>query len=180
MLTRTISTTQPRDGSPPRILRRTLPTPAIADGLLKQAPGASTPTLALAPPAIEPRILVAGANSAQGLMIRRALEIDGCEVETCSGGAEAVHMLMESPPDLMLVNAPLRDGSAAALLRFMRARGETADLTCMVIVATGESHDVASLYDAGADLVITRPTELDLLSRRVAAALSRRPVALAV
>jgi hypothetical protein len=44
-------------------------------------------------------------------------------------------------------------------------------------VAAGESHVVASLYDAGADLVITRPTELDLLSRRVAAALSRRPLA---
>jgi DNA-binding response OmpR family regulator len=124
-----------------------------------------------------PRILLAGGNATQALMIRRVLEIEGCEVVPCEDGREAVLSLVEERPDLVLINAPLRDGSAVEFLRFLRERPMTASLACMVIVPAGESHIVASLYDAGADLVITRPTELDLLSRRVTAALRRRPLA---
>ena len=52
-------------------------------------------------------------------------------------------------------------------------------MTCMVMTAPGDANAIAGLYDAGADFVITRRTELDLLSRKVAAALARRPLALA-
>jgi CheY-like chemotaxis protein len=126
----------------------------------------------------EARILLAGGDAAQARMIRRALEIDGCEVVPCATGPEAVSSLLLETPDLILVNAPLREGTAGALLRWARARPATADVSCLVIAPAGAPHVVASLYDAGADLVITRPTELDLLSRRVAAVLARRPLAL--
>jgi two-component system, OmpR family, phosphate regulon response regulator PhoB len=122
--------------------------------------------------------VLAATEAAQGLMIRRALEIDGCGVIVCASGREAVLSVIEARPDLMIINAPLRDGSAVALLRWTRSREATVDLPCMVIVPKSEAHVVASLYDAGADLVITRPTELDLLSRRVAATLARRSLAL--
>lgn len=126
----------------------------------------------------QPRIVLAATEAAQGLMIRRALEIDGCGVIVCTSGREAVLSMIEARPDLLLINAPLSDGSAAALLRWTRSREPTAHVPCIVIVPKGEAHVVANLYDAGADLVITRPTELDLLSRRVAALLSGRSVAL--
>lgn len=126
-----------------------------------------------------PSVLVAGADEAQVLLLRRTLEIDGCDVLSCPSGTEAVRLLLTGTPDLILVNAPLSDSSASALLRWVRARPQTSDVSCMAIVGSAEPHVAASLYDAGADFVITRPTELDLLSRRVTAALSRRPLELA-
>ena len=123
------------------------------------------------------RVLVAGADAAQGLMIRRTLESDGYAVQSRASGREAVLALVAAPVDLLLVNAPLHDGSAAALLRWTRSRRGSAATTCMVMVPPGDAQVVAALYDAGADFVITRRTELDLLSRKVAAVLARRPLA---
>jgi DNA-binding response OmpR family regulator len=124
-------------------------------------------------------ILLAGADAAQGLMIRRALESDGHEVVVAPSGRDTVLALLDAPADVLLINAPLADGSAAALLRWTRSRSASAHMTCMVMVPSDGARVVAGLYDAGADFVITRTTELDLLSRKVAAALARRPFALA-
>ncbi|HEX4345361.1 MAG TPA: hypothetical protein VHZ31_07355 [Solirubrobacteraceae bacterium] len=125
------------------------------------------------------QVLLAGGDAAQGLMISRTLQSDGYDVISRDSGRDTVLALLRAPADLLLVNAPLCDGSAAALVRWTRARRQTAHMTCMVMVAANEPKLVAGLYDAGADFVITRRTELDLLSRKVAAALARRPLALA-
>ena len=124
-------------------------------------------------------ILLAGDDAAQGHMIRRALECDGHRVLPAPSGRESVLALLATPVDVLLINAPLQDGSAAALLRWTRSRSVSASMTCMVMIPPGDARAIANLYDAGADFVITRRTELDLLSRKVAAALARRPLALA-
>jgi PleD family two-component response regulator len=125
------------------------------------------------------RVLLAVGDLAQGIMIRRALEADGHQVSSAQSGRDTVLALLASPADVLLINAPLSDGSAAALIRWTRSRSASAHMTCMAIVPPGDARVIAALYDAGADFVITRNTELDLLSRKVAAALARRPVALA-
>lgn len=130
-------------------------------------------------PGAKGRVVLAGGEAAQGLMIRRTLEGDGYEVAAHPTGREAVLALITEPADVLLVNAPLGDGSAAALVRWVRARPASALMTCMVLCPSHDSTTVAALYDAGADFVITRRTELDLLSRKVSAALARRPLAIA-
>lgn len=125
------------------------------------------------------RVVLAGGDAAQGLMIHRTLERDGFDVVPQASGRATVVSLIAEPADVLLVNAPLRDGSAAALVRWVRARPVSAAMTCMVICPSHDTTTVAGLYDAGADVVITRQTELDLLSRKVAAALARRPLAMA-
>jgi DNA-binding response OmpR family regulator len=141
----------------------------------------ATPAPAVRPPVLpgKARVLLAGTDATQGLMIRRMLESDGYEVVSCASGRDTVLALVGSPADVLLVNAPLVDGSASALVRWTRARRQSAHMTCMVMTAPGDANAIAGLYDAGADFVITRRTELDLLSRKVAAALARRPLALA-
>lgn len=125
------------------------------------------------------RILLAGGDEAQSLMIRGTLEADGYEVLPRTTGRATVLALVSEPFDLLLVNAPIVDGSAAALLRWTRARRASAHMTCMVMVAPGDARLVAALYDAGADVVLTRRMQLGLLSRQVGAALARRPHAIA-
>ena len=131
------------------------------------------------PGATRQRILLTGDDAAQRLMICRRLEADGYQVITRDSGRDTVLALLQGSADLLLVNAPLRDCSAAALLRWTRSRRASTHMTCMVMVSPSDTQLVADLYDAGADFVITRRTELDLLPRKVAAALARRPLALA-
>lgn len=126
------------------------------------------------------RVLLTGEDAAQRQMIGRILQTDGFEVVTRETGRDAVIELLRGTADLLLVNAPLADCSAAALLAWTRQRPQSSHMTCMVMVEnSGDTRLVAGLYDAGADFVITRRTELDLLPRKVAAALARRPLALA-
>ena len=89
------------------------------------------------------RILLAGADEAQGLMIRRMLEADGYEVLSRASGRDTVLALLAEPADLLLVNAPLVDGSAAALLRWTRARRAAATTT------SGWRESAASMGPAG-------------------------------
>lgn len=121
------------------------------------------------------RILLAGEDPAQRQMIGRTLEVAGYEVVACDNARDTVLAVMQSSVDLVLVNTPLRYGSSViALLRWIRSRRASTQVACMVMVGADESQLVGGLYDAGADFVITRRTQLDLLPRKVAAALARR------
>lgn len=131
------------------------------------------------PPRGRGRVLLTGEDAAQRQMIGRILQTDGFEVVSRESGRDTVIELLRGTADLLLVNAPLPDCSAAALLAWTRQRPQSSHMTCMVMVENSETRLVAGLYDAGADFVITRRTELDLLPRKVAAALARRPLALA-
>src|SRR5204862_3428363 len=93
-----------------------------------------------------PRILLAGADEAQGLMIRRTLEADGYDVLSQTSGRDAVLAIVAEPADLLLVNAPLLDGSAAALVRWIRARRASAHMTCVVMLAPGVAQLLVGLY----------------------------------
>lgn len=125
------------------------------------------------------RVLLSGQDAAQRQMISRILQADGFEVVSRETGRDTVIELLRGTADLLLVNTPLSDCSAAALLAWTRQRPQSSHMTCMVMVDKSDTRLVAGLYDAGADFVITRRTELDLLPRKVAAALARRPLALA-
>ena len=121
------------------------------------------------------RILVAGEDPAQRHMIGRTLDVAGYDVMACDSARDTVLAVMQSSIDLVLINTPLRDGSSViALLRWIRSRRASRQLACMVMVGADESQLVGGLYDAGADFVMTRRTQLDLLPRKVAAALARR------
>jgi DNA-binding response OmpR family regulator len=124
-------------------------------------------------------VLLVGADAAQSLMIRRTLESDGHAVRVGLSGRDTVLALLTGPADVLLINAPLPDASAEALVRWARSRGPSAHMTCMVMVPADDTAIIARLYDAGADFVVYRTTALDLLSRKVTASLARRPVALA-
>lgn len=161
-------------GSPPHVPVLTdHPSARTLDADLGRGPGSTSGSEA------RERILLTGEDAAQRHMISRRLEADGYEVISRATGRDTVLALLQGTADLLLVNAPLSDCSAAALLRWTRSRRASRHMTCMVMVSRHETRLVAGLYDAGADFVITRRTELDLLPRKVAAALARRPLALA-
>lgn len=101
----------------------------------------------------------------------RHLEELGCEVLSARTLAEARASLWERPPDLVLLDVRMPDGSGCDFCAEIRqvTTAPILYLTCM----TEDEHIVHGL-NAGGDDYIAKPYRLDVLAARVTAHLRRR------
>ena len=99
---------------------------------------------------------------------RMFLEAEGYEVACAINLKEARNILWERPPDLILLDVLLPDGSGFDFCG--EIRGRTAApiifLTCM-----NSSEQIVGGFTLGADDYITKPYNMDILSARIAARL---------
>ena len=89
-------------------------------------------------------------------------------------GAEALHRLHESRPDLVLLDLRLPDVSGLDLLRDLKADVGTAEIPVIVVSALGDEQTVVQALDLGADDYVTKPFRTRELLARVSGALRRR------
>lgn len=117
------------------------------------------------------QILLAEDDRAVRDSLRRALALEGYEVETVSNGAQALERFPDVEPDLVLldVSMPLVDGLTVA--RVLRAEGHRVPV--LMLTARTETSDRVAGLDAGADDYLPKPFELDELLARIRALLRR-------
>jgi DNA-binding response OmpR family regulator len=110
-----------------------------------------------------------------GNLIKLTLERSGdAQVQTVHRGDEALHVISERAPDLVILDLNLPVVSGTEVCRILRQRPETASLPIIMLTAkTGETDRVAGL-DLGADDYVTKPFSLKELGARVRAVLRRR------
>jgi len=89
-------------------------------------------------------------------------------------GAEAVHRLHESRPDLVLLDLRLPDAFGLDLLRDLKADVGTAEIPVIVVSALGDEQTVVQALDLGADDYVTKPFRTRELLARVSGTLRRR------
>jgi DNA-binding response OmpR family regulator len=92
------------------------------------------------------------------------------EVRTANNGKQAVEMVAEEQPDLILLDVmmPIMDGfSATGRIR------EFSNVPIIIVTAKGEEHDRVRGLDAGADDYIVKPFSAQELLARVRAVLRR-------
>lgn len=121
------------------------------------------------------RILVADDDPAVRDSLRRSLAFNGYEVSTASDGQEALDLIRDSRPDLLLldVNMPILDGLETC--RRLRAAGD--DLPVLMLTARVEVGDRVLGLDVGADDYLAKPFALEELLARIRALLRRsRPL----
>lgn len=92
------------------------------------------------------------------------------DVRTASNGKQAVEMVAEDQPDLILLDVmmPIMDGFSAT----NRIR-EFSNVPIIIVTAKGEEHDRVRGLDAGADDYIVKPFSAQELLARVRAVLRR-------
>lgn len=117
------------------------------------------------------RILVAEDDPAVRDSLRRSLAFNGYEVSTASDGQEALDLVRDSRPDLLLldVNMPILDGLETC--RRLRAAGD--DLPVLMLTARVEVGDRVLGLDVGADDYLAKPFALEELLARIRALLRR-------
>ena len=126
---------------------------------------------------MKPLVLVVEDESPLQKLLAYNLEAAGFDVAQAFDGEEAVTMIEERPPDLILLDWMLPQLSGLELCRRLRRRAETAHVPIIMLTARGEEPDRLRGLDVGADDFVTKPFSPAELVARIRAVLRRvRPV----
>ncbi len=107
-------------------------------------------------------------------LIRYTLEHAGMRAVGAADAGEAMTVLRDELPDLVLVDWMLPDKSGLALARELRETARTADLPIIMLTARGEETDRVKGLEQGADDYIVKPFSPRELIARIQAVLRRR------
>ena len=116
------------------------------------------------------RVLVVDDESQILRALRTSLQGAGYEVEVAATAAEALTKAAAHPPDGVILDLVLPDGSGTDVCRELR-RWTTAPI--LVLSAVGDEQEKVAALDAGADDYVTKPFGIDELLARLRAALRR-------
>jgi two-component system, OmpR family, response regulator MprA len=120
------------------------------------------------------KILVVDDERAVRESLRRALELEGYEIELAADGREALSRLMEngdSQPDAVILDVLMPGVDGLEVCRRLRRGGN--GVPVLMLTARDEIENRVSGLDAGADDYVTKPFALEELVARVRALLRR-------
>jgi len=118
------------------------------------------------------KILVVDDERAVRESLRRALELEGYEIELAADGSEALYRLESGEePDAMILDVLMPGVDGLEVCR--RVRGTGSRLPVLMLTARTEVEDRVAGLDAGADDYVTKPFALEELLARVRALLRR-------
>ena len=120
------------------------------------------------------RVLVVDDESSITDLLSTALRYMGYEVTTARTGMSALEAASRTPPDVVVLDVMLPDGSGIDLCGSLRAQG--CAVPVLLLTARGGVHDRVGGLDAGADDYLVKPFSLAELVARVRALGRRGPV----
>jgi DNA-binding response OmpR family regulator len=103
-------------------------------------------------------------------LVTRVLAGKGYEVDGAATALDGLHQIVQSSPDVVVLDMGLPDLDGAELLKMIRA---VTDVPVIVATARSEDRDVIRTLDAGADDYLVKPFSVEQLEARVRAVLRR-------
>ncbi|MCA0941081.1 phosphate regulon transcriptional regulator PhoB [Yangia mangrovi] len=126
----------------------------------------------------QPTVLVVEDEPAQREVLRYNLEAEGFRVAAAGNGEEALVLLDEENPDVVVLDWMLPNLSGIEVCRQIKTRSDTRGLPVIMLSARSEEVDRIRGLDTGADDYVVKPYSLRELMARVKAQLRRaRPSA---
>lgn len=123
--------------------------------------------------AAAPRVLVVEDEDALGVLLCYNLEAEGYVAQRVARGDDAELALLESPPDLVILDWMLPGLSGLEVCRRLRAREATRTLPVIMVTARGEEGERVRGLQIGADDYVVKPFSVPELMARVRALLRR-------
>ena len=122
---------------------------------------------------MEPSILIVEDEPPLVELLRYNLEREGFKTAVAGDGEEALVMVEENPPDLVILDWMLPSLSGIEVCRRLRAKTETKSLPVIMLTARGEETDRVRGLDSGADDYVVKPFSPGELVARVRAVIRR-------
>lgn len=104
-------------------------------------------------------------------MVKAYLEMKGFDVTVCITIWQAKQMLNAKVPSLVLLDWNMPDGHGEHMCRWIRSRWK--ELPVIFLTVRGDTHDIVSGFQNGADDYVVKPFELEILYSRIVALLRR-------
>ena len=122
---------------------------------------------------MKPSVLVVEDEASLATLLQYNLDKEGLQVALATDGEEALLLIDESLPDLVVLDWMLPKVSGVEVCRRLRARPETRNLPIILLTARGEESDRIRGLDTGADDYIVKPFSMSELAARIRAVLRR-------
>ncbi|HLK23244.1 MAG TPA: phosphate regulon transcriptional regulator PhoB [Caulobacteraceae bacterium] len=120
-----------------------------------------------------PHVLVVEDEDALSALLQYNLDKEGYQVTVAADGEEALVVVDETAPDLIVLDWMLPKVSGVEVCRRLRARPETRNMPIIMLTARGEETDRIRGLDTGADDYIVKPFSMNELAARIRAVLRR-------
>jgi CheY-like chemotaxis protein len=107
--------------------------------------------------AMKRKVLVVDDNIDSITILRSILETNGFAVRTAQSGLQALDLLSEEVPDVILLDVMMPEMSGLEVLERIKANHATSRLPVILVTAKMQDEDVLTGYQFGADYYITKP-----------------------
>ena len=104
-------------------------------------------------------------------IVKEYLEKQGYQISVFGTIADAKYALQHTCPDMVLVDWNMPDGSGNMLCQWIRAAYR--ELPIIFLTVRGDTGDIVSGFQNGADDYVVKPFELEVLHSRIRALLKR-------
>ena len=120
-----------------------------------------------------PNILVVEDEDSLATLLQYNLQKEGYAVAMAGDGEEALLLVDEKLPDLIVLDWMLPKLSGIEVCRRLRQRNETRNVPIIMLTARGEETDRVRGLDTGADDYVVKPVSMTELAARIRAVLRR-------
>jgi two-component system phosphate regulon response regulator PhoB len=127
----------------------------------------------------KPLVLIVEDEPSLATLLRYNMEKEGYRVAEANDGEEALVLVQEEMPQLIILDWMLPRVSGIEVCRRLRAKVETKNIPIVMLTARGEDADRVRGLDTGADDYLTKPFSMTELLARIRAVLRRIRPALA-
>jgi len=107
------------------------------------------------------------------MMIVRALEEDQHTVSKATSGPDALRMIDEHMPDLVVLDYKMTGMDGLAVMKALRAKPDTQSLPVLMLTAMTDEPSTRAGFEAGVTDYVTKPFSIPQLTSRVRACLAR-------
>ena len=114
-----------------------------------------------------PRILLVDDESLNIDYLEQELEDKGFELLSASNGQEALDVLRESLPDLVLLDIMMPEINGIAICKLIKSNQKTSHIKVMMISALSDDGTKRDSMNAGADQFVTKPILPRVLTQQV-------------
>ncbi|HEY1460153.1 MAG TPA: response regulator [Casimicrobiaceae bacterium] len=123
------------------------------------------------------RILAVDDQADMLTMLVRALEADQYVVSTATSGEEALQMIGQALPDLVVLDYKMTGIDGLEVVRLLRAKAETRSLPVLMLTGMTDEPSTRAGFEAGVTDYVTKPFSIPQLTSRVRACLARSQLA---